>query len=82
MSLRKGAFDANRNKHDNVSLFATDAVVSDGVGLCATCRHVRVVRSSKGSRFVRCGLAETDRRFAKYPRLPVVECAGYERSDS
>jgi len=45
-------------------------------GLCATCEHLRLV-ASKRSVFVRCGLADTDPRFPKYPPLPVVACAGY-----
>ncbi|HYX26565.1 MAG TPA: hypothetical protein VFC23_20595 [Thermoanaerobaculia bacterium] len=45
-------------------------------GLCATCEHLRLL-ASKRSVFVRCGLAETDARFPKYPPLPVVVCAGY-----
>ena len=48
-------------------------------GLCATCTHVQRVPSSKGSVFYLCRLAETDPQFLKYPRLPVVTCAGYER---
>lgn len=47
-------------------------------GLCATCGHARSVRSGRGSVFVLCGRAATDRRFRKYPPLPVVRCAGYE----
>jgi hypothetical protein len=50
----------------------------DPIGLCATCRHVRVVQTSHGSTFYLCRLADTDPRFAKYPRLPVLRCAGYE----
>ena len=45
-------------------------------GLCATCQHLRVA-ASKRSVFVRCGLADTDPRFPKYPPLPVVACDGY-----
>ncbi len=45
-------------------------------GLCATCEHLRLL-ASKRSVFVRCGLAETDARFPKYPPLPVVACGGY-----
>jgi hypothetical protein len=45
-------------------------------GLCARCVHLALADSGR-SVFVRCGLAETDPRFARYPRLPVVECAGY-----
>jgi hypothetical protein len=53
----------------------------DPIGLCAACRHAHVVRSSHGSTFYRCQLAETDPRFSKYPRLPVLRCAGYEPVD-
>jgi hypothetical protein len=53
------------------------ASLSDPIGLCAACRHARVVQSSHGSTFYRCQLAETDPRYARYPRLPVLRCAGY-----
>ena len=45
-------------------------------GLCATCEHLRLL-ASKRSVFVRCGLAETDRAFVRYPPLPVSACPGY-----
>ncbi len=45
-------------------------------GLCAGCLHLRLADSGR-SVFVRCGLAETDPRFARYPPLPVVACAGH-----
>ena len=45
-------------------------------GLCATCVHLLLVRSPR-STFVRCAMAEVDPRFPRYPRLPVVACAGY-----
>ena len=48
------------------------------LGLCASCAHARRVDSARGSQFLLCGLAQTDARFAKYPRLPVIRCAGYE----
>ena len=47
-------------------------------GLCAGCRHVRVVESQRGSRFYLCELSRVDPRFPRYPRLPVLACAGYE----
>jgi len=50
----------------------------DTVGLCRTCRHVKVIESARGSTFYLCRLSETDPRYAKYPRLPVVRCVGYE----
>ncbi len=49
----------------------------DPIGLCATCRNARIVQSARGSTFYLCRLAEIDPRFAKYPRLPVLRCAGY-----
>ena len=49
------------------------------IGLCATCEHMRRVESDRGSVFFRCALADSDPRFAKYPRLPVLQCEGYER---
>jgi hypothetical protein len=51
-------------------------------GLCGDCRHAQRIESDRGSVFVRCELALSDPRFAKYPRLPVVRCAGYERKAS
>ncbi len=51
-------------------------------GLCESCRHARVIRSSRDSLFLRCGLADSDPRFAKYPRLPVLQCDGYAACDS
>lgn len=48
-------------------------------GLCSTCEHLRLLSSAR-SVFVRCGLAETDRRFSRYPPLPVAACPGYAES--
>jgi hypothetical protein len=48
-------------------------------GLCASCVHAQDVTSARGSQFVLCRLSATDPRFPKYPRLPVVACAGYQR---
>jgi hypothetical protein len=50
-----------------------------GVGLCADCRFRRLIESHRGSTFYLCERSTTDRSFAKYPRLPVLRCAGYER---
>ncbi len=46
-------------------------------GLCASCVHREIIRSSRGSAFYRCRLSEMDRRFPKYPRLPVIQCSGW-----
>ncbi len=51
-------------------------------GLCGMCRHVRVITSDRGSRFIMCELSKTDPRFRRYPALPVVACEGYERRES
>jgi len=53
----------------------------DTIGLCASCRHARTVRTPR-SLFWRCTLAETDARFVRYPRLPVLVCDGYELDPS
>ena len=50
-------------------------------GLCARYRHGRVVVAARGSTFSLCALSASDPRFAKYPRLPVVRCAGFTRRD-
>ena len=47
-------------------------------GLCATCRHARIL-TSRTSTFLRCRMAEVDAAFPRYPRLPVLTCRGYER---
>mgnify|MGYP000445095788 CR=1 FL=1 len=59
-------------------------------GLCAACRHARHVTSDRGSVFVMCGLAKPRDaaggreagdapRFPRYPQLPVLRCAGFDR---
>jgi hypothetical protein len=45
-------------------------------GLCAACVHLQLPASPR-SVFVRCGLAESDPAFPRYPALPVLRCAGY-----
>lgn len=50
-------------------------------GLCRDCRHSRRIESDRGSVFFRCELALEDARFPKYPRLPVIQCGGYQREN-
>lgn len=50
-------------------------------GLCATCRHMRPVRSRSGSLFRLCLLSREDPRFPRYPKLPVLQCSGYIEED-
>jgi hypothetical protein len=38
---------------------------------------MRLMHSDRGSTFYYCKLSETDAAFPKYPRLPVLRCAGY-----
>lgn len=49
-------------------------------GLCASCVHLRLL-SSPRSVFVRCGLADEDPAFVRYPPLPVRACSGYCRAE-
>jgi hypothetical protein len=50
-------------------------------GLCERCAHAERVRSAR-STFLRCRLADTDPRYDKYPRLPVLACPGFSPSAS
>ena len=52
--------------------------LSTQVGLCATCRHMKMIRSDRDAIFYLCRRAHTDERFSKYPALPVLQCIGYE----
>jgi len=47
-------------------------------GLCAACRHGHRVRSARGSTFLRCRRAASDPTYARYPRVPVLRCRGFE----
>ena len=51
------------------------------VGLCSHCLQVREIHSDRGSTFYMCQLSDTDARFPKYPRLPVLQCLGYQPSN-
>jgi hypothetical protein len=42
---------------------------------------MREIHSDRGSTFYMCQLSATDARFPKYPRLPVLQCLGYEPPD-
>jgi hypothetical protein len=66
----ESGFTAERAERDRERAAAT-------VGLCLECRHVRPVKTNRGSVFYRCGLAETDPSFLRYPPLPVRSCRGY-----
>ena len=55
--------------------------MNSSIGLCETCRHCRVIRSDRGSEFYLCERSFTEPEYAKYPRLPVLRCAGYEAKE-
>ena len=48
------------------------------IGLCASCRFRRDVRSARGSWFLLCRRSSLEPGFPRYPSLPVLRCAGYE----
>ncbi len=48
-------------------------------GLCDACRHQQVVRTGRGSAFSLCRRSKADPSYSKYPRVPVLRCAGYEK---
>lgn len=50
-------------------------------GLCDSCVHQRIVRTTRGSEFSLCERSRTDDRFARYPRVPVERCPGWERHE-
>ncbi len=50
-------------------------------GLCDTCVHQKLIGNTRGSTFSMCLKARDDDRFPKYPRLPVGQCAGYQRRE-
>jgi hypothetical protein len=50
-----------------------------GAGLCNACRHQQVVTTTRGSAFSLCRRSrEEPERFARYPRIPVTACPGFE----
>jgi hypothetical protein len=51
-------------------------------GLCGTCVHQKLVKNMRGSTFSMCERSKTDASFPKYPRVPVLDCRGYERRAS
>jgi len=47
-------------------------------GLCDTCRHQRIVRTTRETSYSLCERSREDERYPRYPRLPVTRCSGYE----
>jgi hypothetical protein len=47
-------------------------------GLCDSCVYQRKVPNTRGSTFSLCNRSREDPAYPRYPRLPVLHCAGYE----
>jgi hypothetical protein len=47
-------------------------------GLCDTCVHQRIVRNTRGSVFSLCERSRVEPEFPRYPRVPVLVCAGHQ----
>jgi propionyl-CoA synthetase len=47
-------------------------------GLCLTCRHAKLNQTRRGTAYLRCGRSAWDERLVRYPRLPVLDCIGFE----
>ncbi len=56
-----------------------DKAEQERVGLCLNCVYMNKIQSDRGSTFFLCQRSAADPRFPKYPRLPVIQCAGYEK---
>jgi hypothetical protein len=50
-------------------------------GLCEACRHAKLNETRRGTVYLRCLRAAWDTSLPRYPRLPVTQCAGFERRD-
>lgn len=48
-------------------------------GLCGQCVHARVNQTKRGTAYLRCLRAAWDERMARYPRLPVMTCEGFDQ---
>ena len=48
-------------------------------GLCEACQHAKLNETNRGTAYLRCTRAAWDDRLPRYPRLPVMECIGFER---
>lgn len=70
--------------HDGEETFSATRQPQEGTvppvepGLCGECRHASVKGTNRGTVYLRCTRAAWDDRLARYPRLPVASCAGFE----
>lgn len=58
------------------------SVLPVAAGLCSACRHASVKSTNRGTTYLRCTRAAWDERLPKYPRLPVLQCPGFEPKES
>jgi hypothetical protein len=49
-------------------------------GLCGQCLHRKEIASDRGSIFTMCLRSFREPEYPKYPRLPVLSCAGFEKA--
>ena len=56
--------------------------LSPNAGLCESCKYRRLVPNTRGSVFSLCERSRTDPAYPRYPRLPVMRCAGYEQREA
>lgn len=54
------------------------AVPRPSAGLCDRCRHQRLVPNTRGSVFSLCERSRTEPEYQRYPRLPVLNCPGFQ----
>jgi hypothetical protein len=47
-------------------------------GLCEGCEHQQLVSNTRGSTFSLCRRSREDPAYPRYPRLPVLACAGFQ----
>jgi propionyl-CoA synthetase len=50
-------------------------------GLCEACRHAKLNETRRDTAYLRCLRAAWDSTLSRYPRLPVTQCAGFERRE-
>jgi len=50
--------------------------------LCDTCTYRKEIRTDRGNLFIMCRRGLEDPAYPKYPRLPVLQCRGYENTQN
>ena len=48
-------------------------------GLCGVCQHAKLNQTRRGTAYLRCTRAAWDGRLPRYPRLPVLQCVGFDQ---